>query len=174
MNTNYSRTILTGLSGKVNKTILDSVMGQLSDGKWENSPAMNKYWQHADIMVKNDQVVIEISDDWNGETSSGFQDMTADQIRNWFAAKIKAVVYDEMNGIQWSRDDEALLDYLSRSDCNVTVADAYRAYDILKGREIKMVNPLVAARKKAQAAKLIEIGHAEKIVAKLKAELAAL
>jgi len=130
---NPTRTIDTGLTGQINNAILDSVMGQLSDGKWENTPAMAKYWRNANIEDKDGKVVIVVKDGYD----SGFRGKDDTWIKSWFAGKIKEIVYDEMGGKQWDRKDTTVLDYLSRSDAKVTVSNAYQAYEILKGRNIK-------------------------------------
>ena len=46
------RYINTGLKGQVALSVLNSVMGQLSDGIWENSPNMTSYWK--DLRIAND------------------------------------------------------------------------------------------------------------------------
>lgn len=132
---NGTRSIDTGLTGPVNHDILDSVMGQLSDGKWENVPMMAKYWRNAHIADEGGKVVIVIDDSrWD----SGFRGKDDKWIKNWFAGKIKEIVYDEMGGSQWNRADRTQLDYLTRSRENpITVRDAYQAYEILKGRNIR-------------------------------------
>ena len=128
-----TRVINTGLTGPVNKDILDSVMGQLSDGKWENTPSMVKYWRNASIKDQDGNLVIIVKDSWD----SGFRGKDETWIRNFFAGKIKEVVYDEMDGKQWSRQDNTPLDYLSHGNAAVTVSNAYQAYEILKGRNLK-------------------------------------
>ena len=50
------REIDTGLTHKIDYIILGDVQGQLSDGIWENSPAMNKYWKHLDTEFKDGKV----------------------------------------------------------------------------------------------------------------------
>ena len=40
----FERVIETELTSNKDYEILNSVLGQLSDGIWENSPRMNKYW----------------------------------------------------------------------------------------------------------------------------------
>lgn len=127
---NTTRVVKTGLRGRVNKEILESVMGQLSDGKWENSPAMGKYWEFANIAVCEGEVVIVVDDETYG---SGYRGRDDAWIRNFFAGKIKQVAYDELGGGQWERMDTTKLDYLSQY-VSVTVAAAYYAYDVLKGR----------------------------------------
>jgi hypothetical protein len=131
-----SRVIDTGLTGPVNKEVLDSVMGQLSDGKWENTPSMAKYWRNAHIEMQGDKVVVSVKDGYD----SGFSGKDDVWIRNFFAGKIKEIVYDEMNGKQWDRQDNTVLDYMGGHGENgnkVTVSNAYQAYEILKGRKLK-------------------------------------
>src|SRR6185369_5983499 len=127
------RVINTGLTGPVNKDILDSVIGQLSDGKWENTPVMAKYWRNAEIKEENGNIVILIKDGWD----SGFNGKDEAWVKTWFAGKIKEIVYDEFGGDRWSRTDTRPSDYLGRSDRPITVSDAYRAYETLKGRSLK-------------------------------------
>jgi hypothetical protein len=135
---NDLRVINTGLTGPVNKDILDSVMGQLSDGKWENTPAMVKYWRNTRIDERDGKIVILVSDNYN----SGFRGKDETWIRSWFAGKIKDIVYEEMGevgGFRWNRKDTTELDYLSRGSGSkpITVSNAYQAYEILKGRNLK-------------------------------------
>jgi hypothetical protein len=127
------RVIDTGLTGPVNHAVLDSVIGQLSDGKWENTPQMAKYWRNASIKEQDGKIVIVIKDDsWD----SGFRNKDDAWIKAWFAGKIKEIVYDEMGGQKWSRQDNTVSDYLSRSEQPVTISNAYQAYEVLKGRNV--------------------------------------
>lgn len=128
------RNIATGLSGQVNNAILNSVIGQMSDGMWENSPTMRKYWAHCDIIKENGQLFIAVDDAWD----SGFYNKTSEWVRNFFAGKIKQIAYEETEGKRWTMEDETELDYLSRIESKVTVAQAYKAYATLKGRTAKI------------------------------------
>jgi len=139
----HERVINTGLTGPVNKDILDSVMGQLSDGKWENTPAMAKYWRNAKVQDQGGNVVIVVKDGFG----SGFNGKDETWIRNFFAGKIKEVVYDELDDKQWNRQDQTPLDYLSHGERPVTVSNAYQAYEILKGRNLKNKYAAPAAAK---------------------------
>jgi hypothetical protein len=127
------RIINSGLTGNFHFTILQSVMGQLSDGKWENTPVMRKYWENAEIRKEGNIVFIIVNDD---SYNSGFRGKSEDWIKNWFAGKIKEIVYDELDSQQWDRADQTTLDYFGDSIRPVTVRDAYMAYEILKGRNI--------------------------------------
>ena len=127
--------IKTGLHDRKAFEILESVIGQLSDGIWENSPAMNKYWKYMDISGDQNEILIKIDNtDWN----SGFRGKTADWIATWVANKVKQIVKTEEedgnNAIKWDRSNTEIVDYLDRGS-GVTVRDAYRVYDKLKGRK---------------------------------------
>ena len=129
---NKNRKIGTGLSGTANKAILDSVIGQMSDGMWENTPAMRKYWAHCDIVEEGGQLFLAVDDGYD----SGFSGKDDAWIKAFFAQKIKQIVYEETGGAQWNRADTTELGYLGRSGSPVTVSQAYKAYEILKGRKI--------------------------------------
>ena len=108
--------------------IIDGVIGQLSDGKWEDSPAMNKYWQYChtegtDLIIDNDK--------WD----SGFRGRAEAWIKHWFAGKLKAVVQDEVgnNKQGWSRDNMEISEYISYNH-DMTVSHCYECYDYLLER----------------------------------------
>ena len=117
--------IPTGLRDTTAKDVLDSVIGQLSDGIWENSPGMNKYWQHADIDFIDGEINIIVDNSWN----SGFKGKSPEEIKKWFAKKVKQIIKEE--GLDWKRDNEESADYMHG---DVRVKDAYRVYDKLLGR----------------------------------------
>lgn len=138
-----TRLIDTGLTSDRDEEVLDSVIGQLSDGIWENSPAMNKFWLFANVEKVGDKVCLKINDggtEWNRHYMySGFANMTNDEIKAWFARKVKQIAKTEMgdgSNAKWDRNDETVLDYLDRSNGNnISVKDAYRVYDKLLGRK---------------------------------------
>lgn len=96
--------IFTGLIDSVSKSVLENVIGQLSDGMWENSSAMTHYWPFVEIEMRNGQVcfVITKKDEsycwtYNGYGHNYFVNpmkMNKDvrKIKTWFADKIKAIV----------------------------------------------------------------------------------
>lgn len=138
------RVIDTGLTKQEDLEVLDSVLGQLSDGIWENSPAMEKYWPFAKAALENGKVVLKISKEYfskfNGEPN-GFRGMSDDKVKLWFADKVKHVVKQEWldssqaDRLIWKRENTEKLDYMGGHQCSVTVRDAYRVYDKLKGRK---------------------------------------
>ena len=128
----YSRSqntlIDTGLSDRKAEEVLLSVIGQLSDGIWENSRGMEKYWQYADIIKKGSEIYISVNTE---NYESGYRGKSEQDIKRYFAQKIKQIVKEE--GLEWSRDNTEISAYLDRGS-DVTVQDAYRVYDKLLGR----------------------------------------
>ena len=167
----YNRIVNLNLpSTKLNRDIIDSVIGQLSDGKWENSPAMRKYWAYCQVDVRGGLVVLQVNDeDW----SSGFRNRDDAWVRKFFACKIKQVAYDELSGLRWNRTDTSELSYLSQSS-KVTVSAAYEAYDAILGRKggrkQYASSPAFIARQAALVAKDAEILAAERLLERLIAE----
>lgn len=129
------RIIKTGLPKRF-KDMLAAVIGQMSDGYWENTPMMRGYWPFVDAAVQGDEAVLEVSNDsYNREfVHNRFRDMTDDAIRKFFAEKIKFLVKEEGLG-DWKRDNENKTDYLSYDD-PYRVKDCYYAYEVLKGRNV--------------------------------------
>lgn len=126
MNKVNTKVIKTGMNTDVAYSVLSSVMGQLSDGIWENSSAMEKFWLFADIEREEDgEVVIRVSTDyadykWNPRRpiQNGFKFMSDSQVREFFAKKIRAVVNRERKdepakGIRWNPASDVALDYMS-------------------------------------------------------------
>lgn len=116
---------------------LDPVMGQLSDGMWENSPRMEPFW----ICNSLTEEGIEM-EQFNTTFSSRrrytnpLYYLSDIEVRNWFADKLKAVVKQWLSDYrgEWSRINHEEVDYLRDGQ---TVAGAYKVYDSLKGREDK-------------------------------------
>ena len=118
----------TGLSDRKAEEVLLSVIGQLSDGIWENSRGMEKYWQYADIIKKGSEIYISVNTE---NYESGYRGKSEQDIKRYFAQKVKQIVKEE--GLEWSRDNTEISAYLDRGS-DVTVQDAYRVYDKLLGR----------------------------------------
>lgn len=192
MNNDNKRVIHTKLYSNIAKEILDSVEGQLSDGMWENSPAMEKYWRFSNVTTAPDgEVIIEIKPEsstydkygavggkW---TSNGFHDMTDAEVIKWFAAKVKHIMQAEIkdDGHQlmkavWSRYNGVFeTKYLSYGE-KITVRDVYFVYDFLMGRDVDkkyngdMSLKIVSAPKSDEETKAEETRRAN--LAKLQAE----
>lgn len=155
--------INTGLKGKLNKSILDNIIGQLSDGMWENSRAMEHYWPFADIKMGKDiftgkddeSVYIAIRlpgsesyhnyhhpnncySNWFIRCDKLNKDKTA--IKQWFAKKIKQLISAEAKKypskmIKFNDKCEATSDFMwdSESHEDHRISDIYKAYKILMG-----------------------------------------
>lgn len=121
--------IKTGLSDSKAEDILNSVIGQMSDGIWENSSRMNRYWKYADIIKEGSEIAIKIS--YPNSYENGFKGKSENEIKKFFAQKIKQIVKEEE--LNWDRNNEERSCYLDRHS-GVTVKDAYRVYDKLLGR----------------------------------------
>lgn len=118
----------TGLVGQAAFTVISDVMGQLSDGLWEDSPRMVKYWENADVYILDDKVFINVNiESWQ----SPYREMTDKEIKAWFAKRIKDVVKIFPNTI-WKRD---CLDRVDGYSDSVTVKDIYGVYDTLLERK---------------------------------------
>lgn len=92
------RIIKTGLPNeKKYGEILASVVGQMSDGIWENTPRMTGYWSYAECNTSSVDIVISNSY-WSRYTRScnPYVDMTDSQIKNFFANKVKQIALIEM------------------------------------------------------------------------------
>lgn len=142
------------LGDETRAEVIDSVLGQLSDGIWENSGAMNKYWMFADVegtdLVIDDEPFRD-EQGWGryGSTlkriQNGFAGKSEKQIKDWFANKAKQVVkiWAEDEGKDpkyiWNRaNDDDIVDYMGGHKVRtITVADVYECYDFLKGRSGK-------------------------------------
>ena len=121
--------IHTGLNDKITEDILKSVIGQMSDGIWENTPGMDDYWLNMDVDKVDGEVVIKVKTD----EDSPFKHYTESEIAQYIADKLRAVVVIEIqDGLdgQWSRDCDAISGYLTRNE-SVTIKDAYKVYDAL-------------------------------------------
>ena len=154
---NY-RFIYTGVTDKCHGEILRSIEGQLSDGYWENSIAMEKYWKNEHVILDDEknEFVIAVSADqgkWKLEPyrysyreqrmlkqnkwhENPFYKMSDEKILNWFASKIKQIVKVEEkdnNGSNWwTKNLERELDYLGYHFI-VKVQDCKDICKILKG-----------------------------------------
>lgn len=117
---------------------LDPVMGQLSDGMWENSPRMEPFWI-CNSLTKEGIEMEQFNTTFSSRRrhTNPLYYLSDIEVRNWFADKLKAVVKqwlkDGGNG-EWSRINHEEVDYLRDGQ---TVAGAYKVYDSLKGREDK-------------------------------------
>ena len=182
--TKYTRTIKTGLENtKINGEMIASVVGQLSDGAWENSSRLRGYWVFAECNSGSSDITVSNSyyDTYYVSTNNPYIRMSDMDIRRFFANKIKQLVRMELKDryedditekffnahnlpLEWryacprsetdrviacradienflknnpfsfkgmfNANNNEFLNYLSYHE-NVTVGDAYKAYQIL-------------------------------------------
>lgn len=121
--------IATGIKAtKQFQDILSSVIGQMSDGIWENTRSMEKYWRSLDYQIDaNGCLVIE---DRYG--------VCADPV-DFFANKIKQIIKIEIDDgrnshLTWDRHCGVTPEYLERGN-PLTAGDCYKLYELLKGRD---------------------------------------
>lgn len=104
--------------------ILSSVIGQMSDGIWENTRSMEKYWKSLDYRTDASGYII-IEDRHY---------VCADPV-DFFANKIKQIIKIEIDDgnskMHWDRNCAAVPSYMHGV---VTVGDCYQLYEMLKGR----------------------------------------
>lgn len=152
----YNRKIKTNLEAtNKNYEILRSVIGQMSDGIWENSPRVEGYWRFATIEKSDDnKIVIAVStiysySDIYSKNFHGneclinrFANMTDDKVKAYFANKIKQIIKieestlkeyynDTSKDLSWRKDNQQKCGYMGYNE-TITVADAYAAYKNLK------------------------------------------
>lgn len=137
----------TGLKGEKAREILDSIIGQMSDGMWENSPQMEHYWRFINVEKTGGELAF-IVDGTQGEWEAGSRPgnnhftenyfMTklggkTDAIKQFMAKKLKAIakeeIKDEQDPIGWDRNNEMKSGYLAG-----TISDVYFVYETLLGR----------------------------------------
>jgi hypothetical protein len=106
--------------------ILNACIGQMSDGIWENTRSMEKYWKSLSVNT-NASGCIEIEDRWYS---------CADPVA-FMANKIKQIIKIEIDDgntrLDWSRTCSAIPQYITYGS-PITVGDCYKLYELLKGR----------------------------------------
>ena len=98
----------------VNKDIFHSVIGQLSDGIWENSPACTSYWFCCDIDSSGDTIKLMIDSEptvrWGSEyIRNRYFKMSDMDILYYFARKMLQIVKIE-------GEDNDPMDYLMNAN----------------------------------------------------------
>jgi hypothetical protein len=104
--------------------ILGSVIGQMSDGIWENTRSMEKYWKSLSYEKGSDGNI------WLEDRGYVCSD-----VKDFFANKIKQIIKIEIEDgndkLIWSRSCSGVPHYMHGQ---VTVGDCYELYELLKGR----------------------------------------
>lgn len=134
------RIIKTGL-GLHYKDMLSSVIGQMSDGYWENTPMMRGYWEFVKTGTSGNEVTLNVDEvgwtlDGDRHIENRFYGMSDDAVKKFFADKIKFLIKEEGLG-KWDRGNENETDFLSYGNPRYRVKDCYYAYEVLKGRNAR-------------------------------------
>lgn len=131
------------------KAVLEGMMGQLSDGIWENSGSMEKYWrgmalsqdEKGNVELRFNSVITDKVPKWRRGhieydykyKQSAYSRMSDKETRSFLASKIKSVYNTEKKDYpslgKWSADNTNRSDYFGGE---VTVGDAYSLYKRLK------------------------------------------
>lgn len=157
----FERVVHTGLYGETALEILYSIEGHLSDGYWENSAALEKYWKNEQvvlddpisgdepqeilIIIRSNRDYFETYNTYSARSNRSikkkkyilnpFFNKDDNMIRNWFAEKIKKIVKAEEadnNGKGWWKNEpERVLDYLG-DGMNITINECKKVYNGLK------------------------------------------
>ena len=149
------QTLATPLEGEVESDVISSVMGQLSDGIWENSPAMESYWRMCEPFRADDgKTYMRVSKkvdyldytDHRGYRhwkNNKYATMSNAGVRNFWGNKVKQVVdierRDSKNSsmfkgdedYSWRPDNKTELQYMHsyrEGGKNPTVGDAYKVW----------------------------------------------
>lgn len=152
-----TRLIVTNTTAtRKNMDIFESVLGQISDGIWENSRGMDGYWMNTEITTYEGYIAIRVSklkyfhmhvgfNKWR-TVANRYCDKTSVQIVEFFKTKIKQIADEEIkNNRVYHMNHElaqnatfrtagnAITRYLN-SGAGVTFADAYETYRHLTAR----------------------------------------
>lgn len=138
-----TRLVETGLVGRNAYEILESVIGQLSDGIGENKYHHEKYWRFTDVLLnpQTDKVEIRISNtqcqkSWMYTKRwlfNPFLKLKDKEIKQWFGRKIRWIARieakDKGRDFVFSTNNHEKMEYLG--DWNQTVAEAVEVYNSL-------------------------------------------
>ena len=165
------RKIKTNTFSKKANEMLRSVIGQMSDGIWENSNSMDKYWMFAYIdRAADGENIIEIGVETgkmycNRYVYNGFTDMSDDQVREFFAKKIKQIAKIELKDNnktpEWKRTNTEFKSCYLNYHEDISIADAYLCYEFLLGRNlsrwaIDQIKDIVGAKRSDKEIQIAE------------------
>lgn len=125
------------LATEVNVAIFDSIMGQMSDGIWENSRAMEKYWRGMSFLRSKDNHIVVCYNKYLSNFGASRL-----SVMRFLANKIKQIVKICIDDgcwnqqMEWKRNCQADCAYLNRGSQLVKISDAYKVYDQLLQRDI--------------------------------------
>ena len=141
------RVIETGLD-KENKKfneILRSIIGQLSDGMWENCSKYQGYWTFDEKTGKDNKIIVsnelgEWNRNWSHMYKNPYYKMTDHEIRKFFANKIKYLVKVELkNNYEYEIAKEIFKKYDLEDYCRMCIIplDHEKEYNEAKTETLK-------------------------------------
>lgn len=141
-----TRTVRTNIPSTAKSLeIMRSVIGQLSDGIWENTRGYGSYWYCADIIDDDGFIAISVNSDryyWYLDKLilNRYFDMSDAEIRKFFRNKLRTIVRHEANDnpmydYSFTRDNAMTLDYIGYKE-TIEVGDVFNVFNILKQEPI--------------------------------------
>ena len=133
--------------------VVNSIIGQMSDGYWENKDMYNKYWMFASVDFNRN--VLQIDEDatfsrrmpkwyprkgatWKTITTyNAFKYMSDEDIKKFMARKAKFLIGEE--GLAWDRTSTQEVTWMDKRDNTgarvpLTVAEVCSSYSWLMGK----------------------------------------
>lgn len=147
----FARSVKVGPTNDKDRTIFESIQGQMSDGLWENSPKMVPYWKNSrgldekgDISVNADNFYQDYKyrNTRHGQEKypigkyNPYAGLDDQGIRDLYANRLRTILKNESKyypGGKFSKGDQTVSRFLSRGkEKEVTYGDAYDLYQRLK------------------------------------------
>ncbi len=136
---------------KMAMEVIDSVMGQLSDGMWENSNnrSIKDMWSCTDVEDDGKNIILKLYNKSSYSYGSPYNSwFRADEkkIFDYIASHAKQVVKffekEEGSDYAWSRtNNNEAFGFGGHGVSDIKISDVYRVYDILKGRKMRDNTP---------------------------------
>lgn len=128
-----NRIIKTSLKGDIAEHICGAIIGQMSDGYWENTPNYEKYWRFINVKKLSNGRIAFVVDEIDGKYNydnkfikNGFFMMSDTDVISFIAKKIKFILSKELisNGMKLSDKfyNEKTV-WLSHGHSTITVKD---------------------------------------------------
>ena len=142
MSKQMSRIIKTNLTSDIAYDVCRSILGQMSDGYWENTRKMEEYWRFASVKKAKGEIVFAIDNryydyPYSGRRAvyNGFFRMNDSEILSFFAKKIKFILRKEFSGISKKGLNSKQTSWLSCKD-DVCVSDVN---DVIRSLEASVI-----------------------------------
>lgn len=136
------RIIETGLDERNKKynEILRSVIGQLSDGMWENCNRYNGYWTYDEATGKDNKIIVSSEPyeyrNWTRKYINPYHKMTDKEIRKFFANKIKYLVKAELkSNYEYDIAEEIFKKYSLEEYCRMYITPLDHEEEYNKAKE---------------------------------------